>query len=285
MLISYIPNQALKFGAESLNKFPVRYGKSKISGSLKTTYIMHSKSGCMPGQPSRFIDNSKTKPGLGKAINKNRITEAFKNENIVKSKVINGIHYPNKHLDYFSYDEFHPNDDQSLDLSIKAAYRQVYGNFNCFESERPIELERRLRNGDITIREFIRKLAKSSFYKKHYFEKINQQRSIELNFKHILGRPPFNQKEVRASISLIHQLGFNQHIDYLVDSREYLTLFGEHTVPFMRCWNSSTGIRTSSFINSYRLIKSFATSDNLDHSKHLEDQPIYGQSILVNQLG
>ena len=279
-----IPIKANKFGAESLNQYPVRYGKSKVSGSLITTYIMHSKSGCMPGQSYKFIDNSRSIPNFNFSLKENRITRAFKIDKLINSKLSIGIKYSNTIENSFTYDEFQPNDDDSLLISINSVYRQVYGNFYSFESERPIELERRLRNGDITIREFVRQIAKSTFYKKHYFENVTQQRFIELNFKHLLGRPPFDQSEIVKSIDLLSNQGFDDHIDYLVDSTEYFESFGEHTVPFMRCWNSSVGIRTSSFINSYKIVQSFATSDNAIHSKISQEDLMSGQSILLNQL-
>ena len=284
MLFSYIPKKPIEFSSETLNKFPVSYGKSKVSGSLNKTYIMHSKSGCMPGQPSKFIYNSLTPPKFKNALKENRIIRAYINEKLINAKKTIGVKYSNGHRNDFTYDRFHPYDDESLQFCIEASYRQVYGNLNCFESERPVELERRLRNGDITIREFIRQLAKSNFYRTHYFEKVNQQRCIELNFKHILGRPPLNQAEVIKSIELINQEGFDHHIDYLIDSEEYFILFGDFTVPFMHCWNSQTGLRTSSFINSYRLIQSFATSDNAIHAKNLKNNSISGQSILLKLL-
>ena len=46
------------------------------------------------------------------------------------------------------------------------------------------------------IRDFIRSLAKSQFYRTHYYENVNQQRFIELTFKHLLGRPPQSQEEI-----------------------------------------------------------------------------------------
>ena len=283
MYISNLPIQAIQFVADSLTSYPISYGKSQDSGKLETTYIVHSKGGCMPGQPTVFMDSSITTPKLNSPIHENRITRAFKLDKLKDSKLAIGIKSAHTVRNLFTYDQYHPNDDESLYISIKAAYRQIYGNFHAFESEKPIEKERKLRNGDITIKEFVRQLSKSPFYKAHYFDNVNQQRFIELNFKHILGRPPFNQAEVINSIELINREGFYRHVDYLIDSDEYYETFGEHTVPFMRCWNSSTGIRSSSFLNSYKIVKSFSSSDNAIHSRH-KDVSISGQSILLNDL-
>ena len=172
------------------------------------------------------------------------------------------MHNPRK---LYRYTMFHPYSDDSLLIAINACYKQVFGNFNLMISERPVELERRLRNGDLPIREFIRQLAKSPFYRLHYFEQVSQLRCIELSFKHLLGRPPINREEINKQIKLIHDFGFNCHIDDLIDSAEYEEIFGSSIVPYERCWNSPSGIRTSTFINAIILKKAITTSDNTVH--------------------
>ena len=53
--MSCIPSLALKFGALSVNEAPVSYGKARVSGAKNYfSYILHSKAGCMPGQPEVF---------------------------------------------------------------------------------------------------------------------------------------------------------------------------------------------------------------------------------------
>ena len=66
-------------------------------------------------------------------------------------------------------DEFAPDDETALAVVIRAAYRQVFGNVQPMESERCISAESRLRQGEITVREFVRQLAKSEFYRSRYF--------------------------------------------------------------------------------------------------------------------
>ncbi len=279
-----IPVDALYFGARSITNSPITYDKTRISGSNKTSYILHSKGGCMPGQPDIFTINSRMSPGLGANIENNQVISAFKRERYLESCPTIGVKFEKNKIDSFIFDKYVPNDDDSLDMAIQASYRQVYGNFMPMESERPKELERRLRNGDIPIREFIRSLAKSEFYKKHYFESVNQQRCIELSFKHLLGRPPLDQNEIIQNIELIHQQGFNAQIDSLVDSLEYQEVFGLYTVPFQRCWNSPCGSTTSSFINTALFTRSFATSDNAIHQRKTTPASASGKSQLLKNL-
>jgi phycoerythrin-associated linker protein len=84
--------------------------------------------------------------------------------------------------------------------------------------ERCAELEAQLRNGDIDVRNFVRGLAKSSFYKSRFFLSVAPQRGIELNFKHLLGRAPHSQAEMSAKISLQAEHGQAAVIDSIVDS-------------------------------------------------------------------
>ena len=76
------------------------------------------------------------------------------------------------------------------------------------QSERPIDIERKLRNGDITVREFTRKICKSTIYRNFYFDSISQYKSIKLRYKHILGRPIKSQIEVTQSSNILNNLGF-----------------------------------------------------------------------------
>ncbi len=282
--MTFIPFKALKFGGESLYPYQVSYGKSRLSGSNQVTYILHCKGGCMPGQRNIFTTTSCSKPGIGTSVEFNKVISEFKRDNPeINSKVLGGS-YPNYYQDDFTYKKFAPVNDESLKVAIKASYIQVYGNLNPMEIERPIDLERRLRNGDIPIREFIRGLALSPFYRFHFFEKVNQQRCIELSFKHLLGRPPINQNEIIKSVELMANYGFNAQIDSLIDSMEYANIFGEDTVPYNRCWNSPIGLSTSSFNNAATLSKSFASSDNSVEGRYTYPDSPSGKSQLLNTL-
>ena len=129
------------------------------------------------------------------------------------------------------------------------------------QSERPIDFERKLRNGDITIKEFTRQTCKSSIYRNLYFDRISQYKSIKIRHKHILGRPIISQREIAQSSNILNRLGFEAHIDWLIDSEEYNNIFGEDIVPHMRSWNSPIGFKTKSFLETSSITKAFASSD------------------------
>ncbi|RCL54404.1 MAG: phycobilisome linker polypeptide [Synechococcus sp. MED-G71] len=157
---------------------------------------------------------------------------------------------------------YSPEDNGSLDQAITAAYRQVYGNAHVMDFERSPELEAQLRNGDLDIRDFVRNLAKSSFYKGRFFESVAPQRGIELNFKHLLGRAPQSQAEVSAKISMLAEHGYEAVIDSFIDSAEYLEVFGSDIVPYARAWSSPADLATAAFPMLAALQKSFAGSDS-----------------------
>jgi len=280
--MSSIPFKALQMGALNLFSEKVAYGKSRVSGSKNVSYIMCSKSGVMPGQKNLFTSNHLTKPYLGAPVSANTYLRSFRVNQCNYLKNIQERYYCLKLDDEFTYDEYYPYDDEVYKITILASYRQIYGNLHAMESEKSIDLERRLRNGDITVKEFIRGLSKSVFYKKHYLDKVNQQRALELSYKHILGRPPIDQKEIIQSIEKMNQYGFDYYIDSLIDSKEYDDFFGDYIVPFQRCWNSPNGTKTSSFLNTARLTKGFAISDNSLNREAIELN--HGGSILLKNL-
>ncbi len=255
-----IPFKALRIGGETINDKPVKYNKSRISGSSQTTYNLHIRGAYMPGEKEKFTTTSNTQPQLNSNLIHN------KNMSSYRRAKINSYHYKMTNKDSVSINlikinEFVPNDDEALHVAINALYKNIFGNLSLMQSERPIDIERRLRNGDITIKEFTRKVCKSSIYKNFYFDSISQYKSIKLRYKHILGRPLTSQREVAQSSEILNKLGFETHIDWLIDSEEYNNCFGDDIVPYMRSWNSAIGLQTKSFLETSFITKAFATSD------------------------
>ena len=255
------PHKALKIGAETLNQHPVKYNKSRLSRSQSATYFLHPKAIYMPGQKEIFSPSAKNFNDFNSDLNQNQGNRAFQLKNAEKVKKPIGPKYYKSNLDQFTFGSYTPNDDESLEVAIKAAYRQIFGNLNLMESERPVDIERRLRNGDISIKEFIRNISKSPIYLNNYFYNISQLRCIELTYKHILGRPPIKQDEIIKSIIVMNDNGFNSQIDSLIDSNEYKELFGDDIVPYMRSWSSEIGLTSSAFLKTSLLTKSFSSSD------------------------
>jgi phycoerythrin-associated linker protein len=158
---------------------------------------------------------------------------------------------------------YKPGDDEtSLNLTISACYRHVFGNTMPMESERLASAESQVRNGTISVREIVRLLAKSPFYRSRFYEAVAPHRAVELAIKHILGRPPADEAEVSTHVAMIATEGFEADIDMLVDSDEYTTSFGDHKAPHIRAWNSPAGAPQASFNRIAALEQNFAGSDS-----------------------
>jgi len=255
-----IPFKALRVGAEAINKNPVKYNKSRVSGSQKTTYGLHIRGASMPGEKEKFTATYKTKPKQSETLIHNKFMSSYR-RNKIESYNYKILNKGSAGIKMLQINEFVPNDDDALLVAINALYKNIFGNLSLMQSERPIDIERKLRNGDITVREFTRKICQSSIYRNFYFDRISQYKSMRLRYKHILGRPIKSQIEVTQSSNIINNLGFNAHIDFLIDSDEYNNVFGEDIVPYMRSWNSPTGFQTKSFLETSSITKAFATSD------------------------
>jgi phycocyanin-associated rod linker protein len=159
--------------------------------------------------------------------------------------------------------ELRPNwTPEEAKIVIQAVYRQVLGNDYLMQSERLIGLESLLTNGQLTVREFIRAVAKSDLYKTKFLYPHFQTRVIELNFKHLLGRAPYDESEVIEHLDRYQNQGFEADIDSYIDSEEYDAKFGDAIVPYY--WDLVTtgvGQKTVGFTRMFRLYRGYANSD------------------------
>jgi len=118
---------------------------------------------------------------------------------------------------------------------VKAAYRQVFErDITRAYSLSVSDLESKVKNGEISMKEFIRRLCKTPLYRKNFFDRYINSRALELAFRHILGRAPSSREEVRNYFAIVSSGGLAALVDALVDSREYADYFGEETVPYLR---------------------------------------------------
>lgn len=159
--------------------------------------------------------------------------------------------------------ELRPNaTEEDLQVVIRAAYRQVLGNVHLMESQRLTSAESLLRNGDITVREFVRQVAKSDLYQSLFFNTNSAYRFIELNCKHLLGRAPLEQTEISEHVQTYNGKGYEAEIDSYINSDDYTQNFGENVVPYPRSIRSQTGIKNVGFNRMVSLLGGAATSDS-----------------------
>ena len=151
---------------------------------------------------------------------------------------------------------------------IWAAYRQVFGNDHIMENERLTSAESLLRQGDLSVQDFVRALAKSELYKQKFFYSTPQVRFIELNFKHLLGRAPANEAEITEHVNRFVDRGYAAEIDSYIDAMEYQESFGEATVPYPRGFATQRGQTSAGFARMFQLYQGYANSDRAQgHNK------------------
>ncbi|NEQ23420.1 MAG: photosystem I reaction center subunit X, partial [Microcoleus sp. SIO2G3] len=118
---------------------------------------------------------------------------------------------------------------------IKATYRQIFErDITRAYSQSISYLESQVKNGTISMKEFVRRLGKSPLYQKQFYEPFINSRALELAFRHFLGRGPSSREEVQEYFSIVSNGGLAALVDALVDSKEYSDYFGEETVPYLR---------------------------------------------------
>ncbi|MCT0225732.1 phycobilisome rod-core linker polypeptide [Synechococcus sp. CS-1328] len=119
---------------------------------------------------------------------------------------------------------------------IRAAYRQVferdivkgYSQVVC-----PVEATQ-VRQGQISMREFIRALGRSKDYRQQFYGRFSNSRAVELAFRHFLGRGLSSKEEFTRYFDIVSAQGLNGLVDSLINTQEYARVFGEETVPYLR---------------------------------------------------
>jgi len=119
-----------------------------------------------------------------------------------------------------------------MDNLIGAAYRQLF--FHAFAVDREPILESQLRNGQITVRDFVRGLVLSDTYRRSFYDKNSNYRFVEQTVQRVLGRDVYSEAEKIAWSIVVVNKGIRGFIDDLLNSVEYIDAFGYDTVPYQR---------------------------------------------------
>ncbi|MGF1478782.1 MAG: phycobilisome rod-core linker polypeptide [Cyanophyceae cyanobacterium] len=151
--------------------------------------------------------------------------------------------------------------EDDLQAVFRQAYRQVLGNDYIMKAERLTEAESLLRQGNLTVRDFVRAIAKSDLYKTKFFYPNNNQRFVELNFKHLLGRPPYDQAESAEHTRRVEDEGYDAEIDSYFESEEYENKFGDNIVPYYTGFLVDQESRTVGFSRMFQLYRGYANND------------------------
>ena len=125
------------------------------------------------------------------------------------------------------------NTEASTQAVINAVYVQILGN-SGYAGERNKVEEIKLENGDLSLREFVRQVARSDAFRRRYWSGLYICKAIEVMHRRLLGRPTFGRWEIDAYFDVAARKGFYGVVDAMVNSREYNDCFGEDTVPYER---------------------------------------------------
>ena len=125
------------------------------------------------------------------------------------------------------------NTEASTQAVIRAVYVQVLGNTGYAGEHNTVE-EIKLENGDLSLREFIRQVARSDAFRRRYWSGLYICKAIEVMHRRLLGRPTFGRWEIDSYFDVAARKGFYGVVDAMLNSSEYSETFGEDTVPYER---------------------------------------------------
>ena len=151
-------------------------------------------------------------------------------------------------------------DDAKKEQIIRAVYKQVLGNAYVMESERQLVAESQFKLGEISVREFVRRIAKSDLYRSRFFETCARYRYIELAFRHLMGRAPIDFQEMRDHSERLDAKGYDADIDSFLDCDDYQNAFGEWIVPYQRGWKTESCTTLQEFTWSFQLLRGNSSS-------------------------
>ena len=149
---------------------------------------------------------------------------------------------------------------EEIESLINAVYRQVLGNAYVMESERLAVPESQFKMGEMSVREFVRAVAKSALYRDRFFTNVPRYRYIELAYRHLLGRAPNSYDDMKMHSNVLDAEGYDADIDSFIDSDEYQNTFGENFVPFLRGWKTEALTHIVGFTHTFQLVRGASTS-------------------------
>ena len=174
------------------------------------------------------------------------------------------------------------NTESSTQAVINAVYVQILGN-SGYAGDRISSEENKLENGNISLREFIRMVARSKAFRRRYWSGLYITKAIEVMHRRLLGRPSFGRWEINSYFDIAARKGFYGVVDALINSKEYIEAFGEDTVPYERfiTANDLNGRR----VPALRMPLDFSSIKEPQKSFSQQKRPDIYSSSLMNTPG
>ncbi|MEM6519049.1 MAG: phycobilisome rod-core linker polypeptide [Cyanobacteria bacterium P01_D01_bin.71] len=124
--------------------------------------------------------------------------------------------------------------ETDIDDTIRAAYRQIFNEQQMIAANRQVASESLLRSGQITVRDFIRRLLLSDSFRRFNYDTNNNYRFVEMCIQRVLGRSVYSEQEKLSWSIVLATKGLQGFVDQLLTTEEYLSAFGDYTVPYQR---------------------------------------------------
>nr|YP_010336212.1 phycytochrome bilisome core-membrane linker protein [Chroodactylon ornatum]UNJ14618.1 phycytochrome bilisome core-membrane linker protein [Chroodactylon ornatum] len=130
----------------------------------------------------------------------------------------------------------------SKESIVQATYVRIFGR-QVYEEERLLltSIEEAFLKNEITVKEFVRQLAKSDIFRRLYWTPFYVCKAIEYIHIRLLGRPTYGRAEINKYFNIEYKEGYYKVIDSILDSIEYAQTFGDNTVPY-DTYGTSTGV-------------------------------------------
>ncbi|MFN9621438.1 MAG: phycobilisome rod-core linker polypeptide [Cyanobacteriota bacterium] len=123
-------------------------------------------------------------------------------------------------------------DREDQNFVIESAYRQIF--FHAFKVDRDRTLESQLRDGQITVRDFVRSLCLSDTFTRSFYNLNSNYKVARHLVEKLLGRSTHGKSEEIAWSAVLMTRGVKGMVDDILNSEEYLSAFGYDTVPYHR---------------------------------------------------
>jgi phycobilisome rod-core linker protein len=123
-------------------------------------------------------------------------------------------------------------DREDQNFVVEAAYRQIF--FHAFKVDRDRTLESQLRDGQITVRDFIRSLCLSDTFTRSFYNLNSNYKVARHLVEKLLGRKTHGKAEEIAWSAVLMTRGVKGMVDDILNGEEYLGAFGYDTVPYHR---------------------------------------------------
>nr|YP_009297373.1 phycobilisome core-membrane linker protein [Erythrotrichia carnea]AOM66716.1 phycobilisome core-membrane linker protein [Erythrotrichia carnea] len=123
----------------------------------------------------------------------------------------------------------------NIEAIIQASYLRVFGR-PLYQAEKDLfsKSENQLRDNAISVKEFIKVLAKSTTYRKLYWNNLYICKGIEHLHGRLLGRPTYGRQEIDSYFDISYKQTYSDVVDKMMESPEYEECFGSTSVPYER---------------------------------------------------